>query len=354
MRNLLWVVAFAIVAVSCSKNEVILKPVDLDGKVIVINQGNFTEHSASISIYDEQRNDIQNRVFESANGVSIGATIISGVVSPSKHAYLVCNNPDKIEIIDSRTAKQVSEPMTQGLASPRAVAISGNRIYVSNWDYSYVVTPSGFWEFNKSYVAVYDLSTKALIKKVLVGTDAEGLLIVGSKLFVAVKEGVRVLDLTGDNLNSTALIRAAGVTGGAKNLVSDKNGKVWASFPDKGLVQIDPVTQTAVKSVEVPVDFMDGYIVSDGNKVYTYNTVFNASYMPIEAGIYAVDVATGGVNKIFSGTYFYGVGVSPKTGNIITAEVSFTSNSVMKIVGTDGQLKGSATAGIGTCRYLFF
>jgi hypothetical protein len=349
------IAAAAISIFSCTKENTVIT-VPMDKKVIVINQGNYTEHSASISLYDEVTGQVENRVFETANGVSIGATVISGTIAPNKQAYLICNNPDKIEIIDSKSAKVATTPMTEGLESPRAAIVLDNRIYVSNWGYEYNVLPSGYWEFNKSYIAVYDLSTKALIKKVLVGTDAEGIVIYGNRLLVATKEGVRVLDITGDQMATVATIRSSSVTGAAKYLTFDKYARVWASFPDKGVIQIDPVTLTVTNTVEVPVDYMDGYITTDkaGEKILTYYTKFNSSYMPEEASIYTVDVTSGSVSKLFSGTYFYGVGVSPSTGNIFTAEVSFTSNSVMKVVGPDGSLKGSATTGVGTARYLFF
>jgi hypothetical protein len=340
---------------SCSKddNPVIVQP---EKRVIVINQGNFTEHSASLSVYDEVTGTVQNRAYESANGVSIGATIISGTISTQGRAYLVCNNPDKIEIIDAKTLKVAESPLTLGLESPRNAIVYQNRIYVSNWGYEYIVNSFGFWEFNKSYVAVYDLNTKAFIKKVLVGTDAEGMVIANSKLFVAVKEGVAVVDIAGDNMTLFTTIKPAGINGGAKYITFDRNSKLWASFPEKGVVQIDPLTMSVMSSVTVPVDAMDGYITSDvyGEKILTYNTTFNSSYMPEEAGIYSVDVSSKSVSKIFSGIYFYGVGVSPFTGSVFTAEVSFTSNSLMKVFGIDGTQKGSATTGVGTCRYLFY
>ncbi|MHC1779516.1 MAG: YncE family protein [Bacteroidales bacterium] len=341
--------------ISCSK-EIPIDIITFDKKVLVLNQGNFTEHSASLSLYDEVTGTMQNRVYETANGVSIGATIVSGAISPANQAYLVCNNPDKIEIIDPKTAKIASASITEGLESPRNAIITNNRIYVSNWGNEYNVLPSGFWEFNKSYIAVYDLSTKVLIKKVLAGTDAEGMVIFGNRLFVAVKEGVRVFDISTDNLNTIATIRPTGVTGAAKHLTYDSSAKIWASFPDKGVVRIDPIYLDVLSIVEVPVDYMDGYITTDayGTQIYTYNTTFNASYMPEEASIYSVDSHSGNVNKLFTGTYFYGLGVSPSTGNIFTAEVSFTSNSLMKVVGADGNLKSSAPAGVGTFRYLFF
>ncbi len=341
--------------ISCSK-EIPIDIITFDKKVLGLNQGNFTEHSASLSLYDEVTGTMQNRVYETANGVSIGATIVSGAISPANQAYLVCNNPDKIEIVDPKTAKIASASITEGLESPRNAIITNNRIYVSNWGYEYNVLPSGFWEFNKSYIAVYDLSTKVLIKKVLAGTDAEGMVIFGNRLFVAVKEGVRVFDISTDNLNTIATIRPTSVTGAAKHLTYDSSAKIWASFPDKGVVRIDPIYLDVLSIVEVPVDYMDGYITTDayGTQIYTYNTTFNASYMPEEASIYTVNSQNGTVRKLFTGTYFYGLGVSPSTGNIFTAEVSFTSNSLMKVVGADGNLKSSAPAGVGTFGYLFF
>ncbi|NCC46765.1 MAG: hypothetical protein EOM16_06995 [Bacteroidia bacterium] len=76
--------------------------------------------------------------------------------------------------------------------------------------------------------------------------------------------------------------------------------------------------------------------------------------MPIEANIYSVDVESLGTSILYSGSYFYGVGVSPSSGNVFTAEVSFTSNSVMKTITPAGVSVGTATAGVGTFRFLFF
>ncbi|OFY39207.1 MAG: hypothetical protein A2X18_04090 [Bacteroidetes bacterium GWF2_40_14] len=335
-----------------------LDPIEVvrDGKVLVINQGNYSEQSASISLYDETTKQIQNRVYETANGISIGATIVSGTIGADKEAILVCNNPDKIIFIDAKTGKDKGTTITEGLASPRNVVITSDFIYITNWDYDHIVNSMGFWEFNKSYIAVYNATTKALIKKVPAGTDAEGLALYGNKLFVAVKEGVRVFDISKTDMPVLATIRDAGTTGSAKHLTFDRTLKIWASFPEKGVVQIDPAALTVSAVVAVPVDFMDGYITTDatGSNILTYNTTFDANYNPEKASLYSVNVQTKAVKTLYEGTYFYGVGVSPLSGDIFTAEVSFTSNSILKVVAPDGTLRNSATAGIGTCRYLFF
>lgn len=330
--------------------------INFNKKVLILNQGNFTEHSASISLYDEESGAIKNRLFESANGASIGATIVSGSIMSESLALLVCNYPDKIEFISPSTGKSITAPISSGLATPRNAIMTNNYLFVSNWDYNHEELPSGLWIFPDSYVAIYDLRTMELVRKVKVGTDAEGMMLYGNRLFVATYEGIRVFDMIGDDLKLSKTIRPEGVTGGAKYMALDKNLNIWASFPSKGVIQIDPSSLSIKTVVEVPVDQMDGFIIGDfkGEKIYTYHTTFDSSYMPVEANIYAVEAATGKVTTVYTGESFSGVGVSPATGRIFTAESSFTSNSVLKVISPEGVLEQSAATGVGTFRYLFF
>ncbi len=345
----------ALSIISCQKTPPI-EPFDFEQKVLILNQGNFTEHSASISLYDEVTGEIQNRIYESANGVSIGATIVSGSIASMDEVFLVCNNPDKIDVIDCKSAKLKGTPITEGLESPRYILVGNNRIFVSNWGYEYTELPSGFWEFDKSFVAIYDRATRELVSKTEVGTDAEGMVVMGNRLYIAVKEGVKVFTIVNDNLIHERTILPNGFYGGAKHFVLDHSYNIWASFPEKGVVQIDPVTLEVLKIVDVPIDFMDGNIAinSIGTTIYTYNTEFDSNYAPVESNIYSVDTNTGVVEKFFSGNYFYGVAMSPFTGDIFASEVSFTSNSLVKIIGANKELKKSVTAGVGTFRFLFF
>ena len=340
---------------SCTKDETPVIP--SENLALVINQGNFTEQSASLSLYDETSNTITNRVFETANGgISIGATIISGWVDDSKKAFLVCNYPDKIEIIDAKTVVKQGTAITAHLSNPRAITGDATNLYVTNWSTEYIVNSNYFYEYINSYVAVFDATTHEYKKSIAVGTDAEGILLIGTRLYVATKAGIVVINTSDPALPLMTTIRHPNAAGSAKNLTVDKYGKIWASFPATGLVQIEPSTNTALAAVTVPVDEMDGYICADGDgsRILTYYTRFNSSWMPEEAKVYAVDASTKTVSTLVTGNYFYGVGASPNTGNIFTAEVSFSSNSVLKVSDSSGALVKSATAGIGTSRYLFF
>lgn len=353
--HLLLLAIFATLFITSCEKEPSGPEITFDQKVLIINEGNFTEHSASLSLFDEKTMSITNRVYETANGISIGASIVSGTISPAKEAYLVCNNPDKIDIVDATTGK-LKSTITNSLASPRNMIFAGDRLFVTNWDYDHVVNDFGWWEFNKSYIAVYNATTGAFIKKIPAGTDAEGIAMLGTRLFVAVKEGVRVFDISREDYPVITTIRAQGVTGGAKHLIFDNTYKLWASFPDKGIVRIDPTNLIADKVVEVPVDYMGGFITTGGNgsKIYTFTTIYDNNYNAVSASIYSVEAVSGNVTEVLKGTNFYGVGVSPSTGNIFTAETNFASNSLLKVAGPDGTVKTTASAGIGTSRYLFF
>jgi hypothetical protein len=340
---------------SCQKDDNPALP--SEKMVMILNQGNFTEQSGSISLYDETSQTLTNRAYETANGgISLGATLISGWVDDSKKAYLVCNYADKIVTVDAKTAVISSPAITSNLSNPRAICGNGNYLFVSNWGTDYVVNENYFYEYINSYIAIFDAVTHAFVKSVPVGTDAEGVLIDGNYLYVATKEGVVVINTANSTFPIVKTIRHASVTGSAKNLALDKDNKIWASFPDKGLVKIDPSLQTATGYIEVPVDAMDGYICTDGDgsRILTYITEYNSSWMPEKATIYAVNTTTGAISSLYEGTYFYGVGASTATGNIFTAEVSFSSNSILKVLGSDGTLLKSATAGVGTSRYLSF
>lgn len=365
-KKLILIAALLLITFSCTKEpNNVEPPISWTGEVLILNQGNFTEHSSSISLYDEVSGEVQNGVFESANGISIGATIISGRVSPFNDIYLVCNLPDKVEVIGSRDFKIKGEAITQELANPRDVAVGLERVYVSNWSYDYEENSSGWWIYPYSYVSVYNSATNEFIKKIEVGTDAEGVcLSVGNELFVATAEGVKVLDTQDDLLTTKTVISVDG-WGAAKHIVIDNQGWGWASFPAKGVVKFNVVTHEVVKTIEVPIDEMNGYIEpsKSGDKIYTYNTTFDLEYNPEESVIYSVSDSDNSVSVFAQGNYFYGVGVSPITNNILAAEVSFTSNSLIKqynssgtalpFIDRSGNSNEGAAVGIGAFRFLF-
>ena len=324
--------------------------------VIIINQGNFSEQNGSISYYSEITGDLQNLAFEAANGFSLGSIVLSGWVDEQNIAYLICSNPAKIVRLEAPTAKIAAPSIVEGLANPRNLITHNGIIYVTNWgrDESSIDLGNWFYEYPDSYVALYNQSTGAFIKEIYVGSDCEGLCVVNNQLFVAVKEGVKVIDLTTGNLKTTIVSHT--FYGAAKHLVVDYQNHVWASYPGEGVMEIDVNYAAQARTIDVPLDY-EGYITINQTRdqILTFTTLYDENWQSIGSTIYAADIRSGTYRSLLQGEQFYSVGANPYTGTLYASEVNgFATNSTLMVFNSDGVVTNSKVAGVATARYLFY
>jgi DNA-binding beta-propeller fold protein YncE len=231
------------------------------------------------------------------------------------------------------------------------MAFDDNYFYITNWGQGEEVSPD-WYIYPNSYVLVADRRTLEKVKDFPCGSDAEDIIVAGNKLYVATGEGVVVINKTSGDIEKT-ISASSTFTGGAKHFVVDGQNQLWASYSGSGLLKINPLTDTAVEEIPMPVDWMGQIAINvNAGKIYTYETDYNS----LASKIYELDIATKTHKEFASGTYFYSIGVSPATGNVYTAEVNgFTSNSRLLIYDATGALlDDSKLAGIGTCDFKFF
>ena len=324
--------------------------------VIILNQGNYSEQNGSISYYNEDTGDLQNLAFEAANGISLGSILLSGWVDEHNIAYLVCSNPVKIERIEASTAKIAAPAIVEGLANPRNLLTHNGYIYVTNWgrDESRIDLGNWFYEYPNSYVAVYNQSTGAFIKEIPAGSDAEGLCVVNNQLFVAVKEGIKVIDLSTGEVKTT--ITSHTFSGAAKHLVVDYQNHVWASYPGEGVMEVDGSYAAQLRTLDAPLDY-EGYITINQNRdqILSFTTLYDENWQSIGSNIYAVGIKNGTHSSILHGEQFYSVGANPYTGTLYASEVNgFITNSTLMVFHTNGMVTDSKIAGVATARYLFY
>jgi len=338
--------------ISCKRDD-IPEPQAHHG-VIVINQGNMSQQNGSISYYDEETGDLKNLAYEAANnGISLGSIVLTGWVDENNIAWLLCAYPDKIVRIDAATAKRSASDITQGLANPRNILVHGGYVYVTNSGTDYI-EDGWFWEYTHSYVAVYNQSTGAHIKNIPAGSDAEGMCVVNNQLFVAVKEGVKVIDPASGTIKNT--IRSNSFWGAAKHLVVDYQNRVWASYPGEGVMEMNSSFTAESRTINVPLDY-EGYITVNGERdqILTFATEYDDNWQSVGSNLFAVDIRNGTYKSVLKGTQFYSVGANPFTGTIYASEVNgFVTNSTLMVLKPDGTVIGEKTVGVGTARYLFF
>jgi len=345
-------VTLLLALISCTRN-VIPESEKYHG-VIVLNQGNMSQQNGSISYYNEETTDLKNLAYEVANdGISLGSIVLTGCVDENNVAYLLCAYPDKIVRIEASTAKRIASDITQGLANPRNILVHGGFIYVTNSGTDYI-EDGWFWEYINSYVAVYNQKSGIHVKDIPVGSDAEGICIFNNQLFVAVKEGVKVIDLATGSIKNT--IRSKTFWGAAKHLVVDYQNRVWVSYPGEGVMEIDASYTAEGRTINVPLDY-EGYITvnRERDQILTFATEYDDNWQSIGSSIYAVDLKNGTYKSLLKGTQFYSAGANPYTGTIYTSEVNgFVTNSTMMVLKPDGRVVDEKTTGVGTARYLFF
>jgi hypothetical protein len=324
-----------------------------DNVMLVVNQGNFSAGNGTLAYYHETDKTIENNVLP----YDLGVIIQSVAISSNGNMFVICNNPGKVEVFDVVTKRAIGKDLFKtNLSDPRFMAMDNDYLYITNWGPSQDAG-GGWMTYPNSYVLRVNRYTEK-VDSIPCGSDAEGIVSLDDKLYVAAKEGVVVINKSIQTVVTT--ITAPTFTGGAKHLVVDKHGYLWASYPnaypDGGLLKINLVTGAVIEEVPIPVDWMGQIAINvEADKIYTYKTTFDASYVAQEAKIYELDIATKTHKTFATGTYFYSIGVSPATGNVYTAEVNnFSSNSELLVYDAAGTLLDRQLTGIGTCDFKFF
>ena len=233
---------------SCNKTLEPAQPYD-DG-VLVINEGNFSDNNGSLSLVNRANTTASFDVFLKENARPLTGGVSGYAEVDGKGLILVDNSTagqDKVEIVDARTMKSIATLPASDIENPRdVVGVGSNKAYVLCWG-----ATGSFPNFyaNPGYVAVVDLNTNKVTKKIALQKGAEGIAVVGTEAFVGGVGGdrlVQVIDTQRDELKTTSIA----VGGNAGNLQVDANNKIWA-FVGREALRIDPAGKTIEARIRV-------------------------------------------------------------------------------------------------------
>jgi YVTN family beta-propeller protein len=292
---------------SCNKDdEEVENVVRPDNRVFIINEGPFQSGSGSLSIFYRDTEEVDNNVFESANGYELGNLVQSLSVHGDK-VYIVVNNAGRIEVADKEDL--VSTASIENVNLPRYfLGVSDSKGYVSSWD-------------NKVYII--DLNTNAVSGQIITATGPERMLKVGESVWVLNQGGFGVDSLiTVIDIQNDQVVKSIVVDKTPGGIVQDKNGNIWVLCSGKGwngfpaaddskgsLLCIDPNDYSIIKTLEFPLsDAHPEKLVIDkaGETVY-YN---------YPGGIYSQDLSKSNLELkkvIASSVMFYGLGYDPSS-----------------------------------------
>ena len=355
-------IAFTLLATSCSKDD--SEPVPQlmkDFTAVIVNQGNWSERNGSISLYNENSNEVRNLAFSQANSNRPLSALVQSFVRNREVGLVICNNPSKIEVVSTENFEALRAPLEgTNVENPRYGVVIGSYAYITCWGSSTAVigqypgTTYDIYSYDQSYLIKVDLNTLEIVKTIPCGSDAEGIVASNNRLFVANTKGVRVINIATEQ--EEAYIQHASLGSFAKQLAVDTNGKVWYSVAGAGLGVIDPLNLTLESEIAMPN--IEGSIATSLYKDKLYIILSTTeNYLPVKAEIVAVDVNTkmASLTPLYSGKQLVGIKASPRSGYIYTAEIwNYSTNSTMKVINEAGNVVQEQVMGVATSEFAFF
>lgn len=300
----------ALTFASCDKTETTpAQPYD-DG-VFVINQGNFFDNNGSLSLVQRDSKTASTDIFMKENARSFAGGLSDYSEADEKGIVLVDNSTDgkdAIEIVNARTFKSIASIKGEVDNPRKAVRASANKVYITCWD-----TFNSDYSYKTGFVAVLDLTTNKITKKISVDKGAESIVVVGNNAYVgnvAGQKTIKVIDITKDEVTATIEMGA-----NPKNFVLDASNKIWMTVGNE-IILFNPntkFTETKLKAGANDKNSVGIMAISQDKKTlyYTYGTYGTGE-------VKSIDIATG-TAKTFISRAFASVGFDPESNQIYTS-----------------------------------
>lgn len=333
-----------------------------DKGVLVINAGNFLDNNGSISLIQRTAATASFDIFQKENSRTLSGSLSDYDEVNGKGIILVDNSTagkDAIEIVDARTFKSLATIPSSEVENPRAVVkATDTKAYVTCWDATGDF--SNFYK-NPGYVAVIDLTTNKLTKKITVQNGAESIVIVGNEAFVG-NTGSGLSKITVIDVATDAVKQSVEIGRNPEIVGIDANNKLWA-YTGGEMVRLNTQTKTVETRLKItspnaaksPSSFT---LSADKKTFYFTNSFYDAADGYLQKGEtyrFSID-ATGVVadqpfiNRLFSG----GLDVDPQTGVIYAGLVpSFKQAGYVLRYQPNGALIDSVKAEIAPSKFFF-
>lgn len=363
-RNLILLSGLAFALFSCNdKDEPATPSLPYDNGVIVVNEGNFMDNNGTVNLLQRESSTISLNIFEKENSKKIDGGVSGYSEVNGKGIILVDNSTagqDLIEIVDARTFKSIATIPSSEIENPREVAkVSETKAYVTAWD------ATGAWPntyINPGYVAVLDLNTNKLTKKIPVQHGAQSIVVVGSEAFVgntfSGKTVISVIDIPTDAVKQTIEV------GADPNIIGlDANNKLWI-YADGSLKKINPASKVVENSVTLtpltPAQSANKFTLSADKKTLyyslsTYDTSFNEIGQIYSASVDANAIAptTPIINKTFIGSAI-SLAIDPETSQFYCGLTpSYKQAGYVFRYQANGTLIDSVKAEIAPAKFFF-
>lgn len=321
--------------------------------VFVINEGNFSNGTGTISFIGENDTESNNFIYQNANCDEILGNILQSIATDENRFYAVISNGDKVVVTDEKFDKIAQ---IDGLSVPRYfLKTAENTAYITQWTNE-----------EKGSIAVVNLTTFEIEQTIPVGIGPENLIAYQGKIYVANGNGfdTEFGDSTISIINpNTHEVEKTLMVGNVPNSFQiDKNGDLWVSCMGRlnSFIPNDPENIPAKlirinnETVEETIDlakFGSQKMQINPEKDQLYLLYDGVSYAPV----YTFDIDTKMLsdNPIVA-TPAYGLGIHPTNGHIFVGDAKdFGTTGEISEYDENGTFLQSFLTSIGPNGFLF-
>ena len=304
-------IALALVALSawnCKAPDA--TPIPYESGVFILNSGNFSSNNGTISFLPRTGQAVATSIFQAVNpsmtlsGGVQGYTEVNG-----KGLILVDNNTagqDKVEIIEAGTFVSRATLKSPDIENPRQVIQAGpNKAYISCWDVSGDYAKGTFYK-DPGYIAVVDLNTSTVSKKIPAVKGVERMVMVGTEVFIgsSTYSGNKTLLIIDANTDAVKDRIDFGAT--PEPIALDADNRLWIQAGND-MVRINPQTRLVEKRLTFPA--MPGSVTLSADKRTFYYTLSGRTYN------FSIDATTASGNQVITRS-FSALGIDPQTKQI--------------------------------------
>ncbi len=317
LKKLIFITTSLITLNACTKTET-TPAQPYDEGLFVINGGNFLDNNGSLTLLQRDNKTASYDIFMKENTRSFAGGITDYTEIDEKGIVLVDNSTDGkdgVEIVNAHTFKTIATIKGEIDNPQKAVKAGTNKAYITCWD-----TFNPDYSYKTGFVAVLDLTTNKITKKIPVDKGASAIVVIGTNAYVGnvgSQKTIKVIDTQKDEVSATIEIGA-----NPSNFVLDATNRIWMTA-GKEIVLFNPTTKTIESKLKAGTHTQKSpanLSISKDKKTlyYTYNFYDAADGYKLKGEINSIDIASG-TAKVFANRAFAALNFDDEGNQIYTS-----------------------------------
>lgn len=303
--------------------------------VYILNEGNFGRSNSTLSYYDLESFRVERDVFFSVNNKVLG-DVGNSMVLHGGFGYIIVNNSHKIEIIELATHRNVGTINVGAGKSPRQMVMLN--------DSTALVTAL----YDASVLEV-DIKNKAVLRRIPVGANPEGIAIAAGKAFVANSGLGRGRTVSVINLASLSVVRTLVVGDNPVGVQVTPSGFVYIVCVGfyNDLTNPDDDTPARIAVINPTTDALVDSVALGGHGYEIAISMDGKGYAPTTLGVVTVDTRIHRATGVFKPGEFYSIGIEEVSGDIYLADAkNYIQPGTVFVYAPDGRLRTQFDVGL--------